>query len=338
MLCFTLHERRFTVVMDAYDRLLDRLREGSRIMIASHYNPDGDAIGSTIALGLVLERLGKRVVMYNRDAVPSNLSFLQASDRFVRKIDPEDTFDMAVMVDSASRKRISDEFAAFKGFREMACIDHHIHDEPEAAVCLIDEEAASTGEVVVRLMERAGIEADADIAQCVYTTLVVDTGFFKYSNTNAAVFRLASRMVELGARPWEVAKNIEESYPASRWMLLSRVLATLEFRLGGKYASMEVTQKMLVKSDATIDQTDEFASYPRSIEGVEVAALFRENEDGSIKVSLRSKDRVDVAAIARGFGGGGHLHASGFKLADGMKAAKKRVLDTVEKTLSVRGA
>lgn len=314
---------------DYYDELIGRIKKGKRFLVVSHYNPDGDAIGSTLALGIFLRRMGKDAVLYNRDGVPDNLKFLPFSDGIVRKIDPASSFDLAIMVDCGQRKRISDDFANFKGMKEVACIDHHILETPEADFSLMDSEAASTGEVVMRLIKHLAGACGAEIAQCIYTTIVVDTGFFKYSNTNRGIFDLASELVGQGASPWIVAKNLEESYPASRMRLLALSLASLKIELGGRYATMDVTQDMLKNSGATMDMSDEFAVFPRSIDGVEVSALFRDLEGGKIKVSMRSKDFVDVAAVAFKFGGGGHARAAGFQMSGTMDEAKKKVLSAL---------
>lgn len=318
--------------MNDYGAFMEKLHPAGKVVIASHYSPDGDGIGATIALAIALERLGKRAVMYNRDAIPDNLKFLPHVDRFVRALDPAERFDLAIMVDCAQRKRISDEFASHPGLGLIACIDHHKLESLSADVALIDGEAASTGEVVMRLMRHAGLEVDAEVAQCIYTTLVVDTGFFKYSSTSAHVLSLAAELVGLGASPWVVAKHLEESYPASRLRLLAQSLATLKIELGGRYASMEVTQRMLQETGAGIEHSDEFATYPRSIEGVEVAALFREVE-GIVKVSLRSKDLVDVARLAHAMGGGGHARAAGVRIRATLEEAKLRIFTAAQQAL-----
>ena len=312
-----------------YDSIINKLKGGKRFLVVSHSSPDGDAIGSTIAMGIFLERMGKEATLYNVDGVPANLRFLPRSESVVSSLPAEESWDAAIMVDCGQRKRISEDFAASKAFPIVACIDHHLLDSCEADVTLLDSGAASTGEVVLRLMRRAGVKIDRDVAQCIYTTLVVDTGFFKYSSTTAESFALASELVKAGAEPWTVSKNMEESHPASRMKLLALSLASLEIGCGGRYASMEVSQQMLSKAGATMELSDEFATYPRAIEGVEVSALFREMEDGRTKVSMRSKDHVDVAAISRGFGGGGHARAAGFRMRANVAETKAKVAEAV---------
>lgn len=319
--------------MNDYAGFLKKLKGAKRVIIASHYSPDGDGIGSTIALGMVLEGMGKKCVLYNRDKVPDNLQFLPNADRIVKKINADDEFDMAIMVDCAQPSRISDEFAAHKKLGTIGLIDHHQLEKSQADFLLLDSEAASAGEVVFRLVKHAGLKAGPQLAQCIYTTLVVDTGFFKYSATNAHVFEVAAELVKAGASPWVVAKNMEESFPASRMKLLAQSLATLEVELGGRYATMEVTERMLKDTGSTMEVSEEFATYPRAIAGVEVAALFRDIGDGVIKVSLRSKDLVDVVVIARPMGGGGHARAAGVRVRASMQEAKAKIKSAVEASL-----
>lgn len=321
------------MTMQDYRMLIDLLREGQRFLIVSHANPDGDGIGSSLALATALEEMGKAVVVYNRDGVPANLAFLPGAERVTTKIDARERFDLTVMLDCAERSRVSDDFAAFDGTGRVVCIDHHLLKESDADLAFIDSAAASTGEVVSRFMEHAGLPIGAPVAQCVYTTLVVDTGFFRYSSTTAAVLALAARLVEKGAEPWTVAKHLEESHPAERLQLLARSLATLTFAAEGQIATMAVTKKMLAETGATLELSDEFAGYPRAIAGVEVAALFRETDEGVVKVSLRSKDRVDVAAIARALGGGGHARAAGVRIRGTLDEAKKKILEALQAAL-----
>lgn len=312
-----------------YDALVKGMARATSFFIGSHHNPDGDGIGSTIALGIALERMNKRVTMYNRDGVPFNLKFLPNVDIVVSAIDANASFDMTIMVDCTQRNRISDDFADFKNTGEVVCVDHHILDRAEADYMLIDENAASTGEVVLHILEHAGSKICPEIAQCIYTTLVVDTGFFKYSNTSSHVLKVAGDLVDLGASPWFVAKHLEESHPESSLRLLALSLGTLTLDMNGGYSTMDITQDMLARSGSLMEYSEEFATYPRSIKGVEVSALFREVENGVIKVSMRSKDIVDVAKIAKSFGGGGHSHAAGFRMKCTLSEARKRVAKAV---------
>jgi len=322
-------------VKPSYAKVARALKKGKRFIVTTHLNPDGDGVGAMLALARALKKLGKNVVMYAQDPVPAALKFLPDADRIVHVIPPKARFDAAVMVDCGEPVRASKEFAALVATGlPVIVIDHHLFANLPGALMCIDARAASAGEVVWRVLGALGAPRDAATALCIYTTLVVDTGFFRYSNTTDSVFALAARLVETGAEPWLVAKHLDESYPHSRMKLLGASLASLALMYDGRYGSMEVTRAMLEATGATLADSDEFAGYPRSIKSVEVAALFREVDAGTVKVSLRSKDYVNVAAIARRHDGGGHKHAAGFTLHTDIEAAKNLVRDEVEKELA----
>jgi phosphoesterase RecJ-like protein len=316
--------------MSIYDEIIKVLREKKRILIGSHINPDGDAIGSSLALGMALAKMGKEVVLYNRDGVPNSLPH---SALVVTQI-PDVAYDAAVLVDCASPERAGLPFENAKISGPKIAIDHHMIDESAVDISCVDETAASAGEVVLRLLKRMNATVDADTAMCIYCTLAVDTGFFRYSNTTEAVLLVASELVGKGADPWTVAKNLEESYPQERFHLLACSLATLEVSKDGKYAHMDVTQKMIKDTGASIEMSDEFASIPRSVGSVVVSALFREVGSGRVKVSLRSKESIDVSAMAKKFGGGGHAHAAGFSISGTLAEAKEKIEALVAEEIS----
>lgn len=316
--------------------IFECFEKAKTFLIVGHYHPDGDAIGSALALGLGLKKLGKRFVVYNRDPVPFNLGFLPAAGQVTQNF-PKEKFDCAVMVDCAQPKRVSDDFAKAvdeKKFGTLVCIDHHLLDHAAGEIDWIEPEAASTGSVVWHLLGEMGIKKDTDIANLIFCTLTVDTGSFRYSNTTDKVFALAAELVKAGADPWFVAGHLEENNPVERYRLLRECLGSLEVKLNGIYAAMDVTHKMLKAAGADEGLSDEFASLPRSIAGVEVAALFREVEDGKIKVSLRSKEKVDVSKIAKQFAGGGHEHAAGCNLKCSLAEAKKQIEGAIQKALA----
>lgn len=315
--------------MKIYDDVIKIIKDKKRFLIASHISPDGDAIGSALALGEALAKMGKEFVIFNRDGVPKTLVFLSGADKIVCKI-PDTPFDAAILVDCSAPDRAGALFEKAVINGPKIAIDHHRIDEQLVDVSCVDDTAASTGEVVLRILKRMGTKISKQIAMCIYCTLAVDTGFFRYSNTTEEVLRVAAELVSLGADPWTVAMNLEESYPAERFYLLARSLSSLAFSMGGRYACMDVTQKMIAETGAGIEMSDEFAGIPRSIMSVEISALFREIQAGKIKVSLRSKEDIDVSKIAKKFGGGGHSHAAGCSITGTLQEAK----DTIEAVIA----
>ncbi len=319
-----------------YQRAAEFLLRHQSICIASHFSPDGDAIGSTLALGMALIELGKRVTLFNQDNVPANLRFLPFSDRIAKSYGDAAQLDALVLVDCAQPKRAGDAIEALAKRLPPFMIDHHILPGIDHAQHCIDAKAAATGEVVYHLLRTMNCRVTPEIANLIYCTLVTDTGRFRYSNTTAAVFHLAGDLVKLGADPWNVASNLTEQNHPSALALLRLVLATLQFEAHGRYASVVLTQEMLQETEALPEYAEEFVGYPRSIAGVEVAVLFRELPDKRWKASLRSKSFVDVAAIAALFDGGGHEHAAGCTFTSGLMDARQRLGEIIHRELARR--
>ena len=309
------------------------IKDHQHILITAHINPDGDGIGSMLALGEAIAAMGKKVTLYTRDDVPETLSFLPGSYKIVHEVPNAADVDAAIMVDCGEPKRAGDDFANWLGDKPIAVIDHHLYTELPGAVMCLNVEAASAGEVTWYVIGELKAKRSAQMALCIYTTLVVDTGFFRYSNTTSKVLALAAQLVETGADPWFVARNLDESHPERRLRLLAKSLDSLTVLENGRYALMEVTQAMLKETGAELTDSDEFAPYPRSIDSVEVSALFREESPGRTKISLRSKQTVNVAELARRHGGGGHERAAGFGIDKSLEETKELVAKEMHEVL-----
>jgi bifunctional oligoribonuclease and PAP phosphatase NrnA len=288
-----------------------------------------------LALGVGLMAMGKRVTLYNADGVPSNMRFLPYADRIVRKLDPANDIDALVIVDCAQPKRAGDEMLVLSQRLSPFYIDHHIVSHVNADEHCVDPDAAACGELIYRVLQALHCQVTPEIATHIYTALVTDTGHFRYSNTTKDVLSLAAELVGIGVSPWQVAMYLDEQTNPVALTLLQLMLETLSIDLRGRFAHVTLTQQMFHESQALPEHAEDFVNYPRSIAGVEVASLFRELPDGRWKVSLRSKEKVDVAAIAAGFDGGGHQHAAGCTLATDLASARKQVEGAVEEALSL---
>jgi len=317
----------------AYKEAVEFIKKHDRVLITAHINPDGDGIGSMLALGEAIAAMGKQVTLYTRDGVPDNLEFLPSAKKISHELPSAADIDAAIMVDCGEPVRAGDDFAKWVEGKPIAVIDHHLYTELPGATMCLDVTAASAGEVAWHVIVALDVKRTAEMALNIYTTLVVDTGFFRYSNTTAKVLGLAAELVEVGADPWCVARNLDESHPERRLRLLAKSLETLSVLEGGRYACMDVTQAMLKETGATIADSDEFAPYPRSIDTVEVSALFREEKPGRTKVSLRSKEYVNVAELARRQGGGGHERAAGFGIDLSIGETKELVAKEIREAL-----
>jgi phosphoesterase RecJ-like protein len=303
------------------------LRAGRRFLVASHVTPEGDTVGSQLALCLALRDMGKEVVAYNSDPIPRNIRFLPYAENILQQIEAEDAFDAAIVVDAADLGRVGPALhAALPRCGMLLNVDHHKTNTGFGDLRFVDPNASATGEVVYRLLKAVPVTITHAIAVNLYVTLLTDTGSFQYTNSTPEAFRIASEMVSLGVRPWSVAEKIYESNPAARVRLLGRVLETLEVTPDGRVASVVVRRGELDAAGCTADLTDGFINFPRSIEGVEVALMFREEEAGAWKVSLRSRGNVDVAAIASALGGGGHRNAAGCLVSGSLDEVRSKLL------------
>lgn len=301
----------------APEELLKQLRSGHRFLLVSHMNPDGDAIGSSLGLARILRSLGKGAVVWNHDEVPKLYSRLAGSERIHTGQEPPggypESFDALISLECPSLDRTGLESAI--GDIPIINIDHHLGNEHYGQVNWVDTAAPSLGEMIYRISRGLMVELDEATATALYLTLVTDTGGFRFSNSTPAAFGASAALVEEGAKPEQVAQWLYESQPISAIRLLTEMLPTLEVH-DERIASATITQEMFERAGASTGDTEGLIDYPRSIAGVEAAALIRQVDDSQFKVSLRSRGSVDVEKIARRNGGGGHRNAAGF-LADG---------------------
>jgi phosphoesterase RecJ-like protein len=309
-------------------KLKKTIRENRTFLIVTHINPEGDAIGSCISLALGLKKLGKRVSLFGRDSLPSDLKFLPHSHLYTTKI-PAIKFDVICVVDCNTIER-----TGLKGLgaKNTIIIDHHIPSpltthqmfHSDSLTCFIDEHASAAGELVYKVLRSLHVPLDAEIATNLYTAIYTDTGGFRYSNTNPESLQICSTLIKEGADPWDITSKLYESLPMNRLRLLALILTTLEKK--DAIAWVTIHRDMYRKTQTSVEDSENMVDYPRAIDGVEMAVLFREDKKNVYKVSLRSKGSVNVADIARSFGGGGHAKAAGCRLNGSLAEVKKRVL------------
>ena len=299
--------------------LLDFIMDGAngRFLVASHINPEGDALGSTLALVAALRALGKEAIAYNRDGTPEQFRFLPGWEG-IRNVLPGRPGDFTlVLVDCQTHARAALEGA---GFLKTLVVDHHEPDirkpgETAADIIWIEPSSPAAGLMVYDLIKALGVEIDRWMAENLYTAIATDTGSFRYANTTAGALDAAAALVRAGARPDEISRNVYETWTEKKMRLLCLVLQTLELRDGA--AIMSVEAGMFKATGTGVEDTDNFTSFPRLLKDAQVAALLSEIEGGLIRGSLRSKGGVDVRLIARKFGGGGHINAAGFRTSAG---------------------
>jgi phosphoesterase RecJ-like protein len=289
------------------------IKQHQRIIVASHASPDGDAIGSLLALTHVLAGMGKRAVAYNLDGVPYNFRFLAGAEDVIsdRSLLPRDT-DLAICLDCSSWGRVDQHLVLDRKQVRTLCIDHHeTVDADGFDVFVHDVRACAVGELIYRLIRVLEVPLSRHVAECLYVSIQTDTGSFRYSNTTAGALQAAAELVRAGIDVWTISSEVYEKHPIGRLKLLAHVLDTLHLSSDGRLAFVTVTHEMYQRTGTGPEMLDGFINYARGIAGVEVACQIRESKTNVYRVSFRSRGRVNVAQLAQQFGGGGHHNAAG---------------------------
>ncbi len=301
--------------------VLKHIEQRESFVLTSHARPDGDAIGSVLACAQILRSMGKQAQVVLSDGVPRIYEQLPFTDTVVQATELNGDYEAAIILecDSIQRTRLAGLEKRF-----LISIDHHVSGRPFAHVNWIDPAACATGEMVFRLAREAGVPLSPEIATCLYTAVLTDTGSFMFSGVNEHTFALARELVLAGADPAACARNIYFSHPTSKMRLLGAALSNLHRE--GPLAWIWVTREQMDKAGAIDEDCEGLVNYALAIHGVEVAAFFRELADGRYRVSLRSKGQLNVASVAERFGGGGHECASGCSIEGPLSVAVARIL------------
>ncbi len=314
--------------------------EAKSFFLTTHLNPDGDAVGSILAFKSILGKIGHDPVLYMKDPVPENFNFLPGSEKIIHEVNGISgrTFDLAIVVDSTDWMRTGGPFEPEISFKRVVNIDHHKSNINFGDINLVDTEASATSEIIYDLLDVMGLPLSLDVATCIYTGIMTDTGCFTYSNTNARAFEISEKLVRAGVAPDMVAEEVNENYSVSRLLLLKMALETLEFNADKRIGAITISQEMFNKTKSGPHIIEGFIDYPRFVSGVKVALLFRELPGGGVyKVSFRSRNPLDVAKIAGTFGGGGHMNASGCTIEGSLPDVKAEVFRVVEAELKKDG-
>jgi phosphoesterase RecJ-like protein len=318
--------------LDAMKRFID---EGDDFLVVSHVNPDGDAISSTTAVGWLLSSLGKSYTMMNEDACPQKFQFLwRAADiKRASDADGKKKYRYVIAVDCADYQRFGEVSACFADDVRIANIDHHQTNDHYGDVQLIRPDAAATAEILYDLLNRFSITWTEEIATCIYTGLLTDTGGFRFSNTSPRVMNIASQLLSCGVKANELAEQLLERMTKAHVKLLQRALSTLTFNADETVCWLSVSLADMREANAKNEDLEGLVQYPRNIEGVDVGILFKEVRQDVYKVSLRSGGRADVSEIAQRFGGGGHARAAGCTVEGKLEDIIRAVVAEAEKGL-----
>ncbi len=317
---------------NSYSDLREQIEKAESIIVFSHVSPDGDTLGSNLAISLMIEKyFNKKVDSVYVGKLPNIYSYLPNFDRFidVQTIDKNKKYDLAIAVDVASKDRMVFGTQLFDNAKFKVNIDHHKTNIGYADINIIDGDAACVGIILYRIFTAWQLEIPKDVARCIYTSLLTDTGGFKYENTTPETFMLAAELVRLGVSPTYEFRACYETKPQSMVQFQAYVVSNTVFYNSGKIAFSKITRSDMSKFNATDDYTEGIVEVLRTSKNVEVAAILKETKEGYTKVSLRSKT-LDITPVVMDFGGGGHTFAAGCTIKKPIAIAFDKLLKRVQ--------
>ncbi len=327
----------------AIDAVVPIIQNARRIVLTTHVNPDGDGLGSEIALAEWLRERGKDVAIINHSPTPAVYLWLDPL-RQIRTFAVERdsatiaAADLILIVDTNHPDRLrSMQESVLSSKAIKVCLDHHLDPSPFVDHAVIDDDATSTGEIIYQLMMRLnGPDLSLPVARALYCAIMTDTGSFRYPRVDPETFRICAHLIERGADPVEIYANVYERWTHGRIHLLGEMLSGLRTDYDGRLAHVTITRDMLNRTGTTEEDTDNFTTYPMSVDGVDVGILFLELQRG-LKISFRSKGDIPINELAKEFGGNGHKNAAGARVYDGtLESVREAVLSASEKYLTPR--
>jgi len=315
---------------NSFAEIAAALRDHQSFVVMSHVRPDGDAIGSQLAMGFALEAMGKRVVYLNEDGLPDNLRFLPGSERIEQPDGPIE-IDVALALDTATKPRLGDKvLEAVSGAKLWINIDHHISNPGYGDLNYIDGGSPATGEIIYDLIIDQELPLPDETRDAIYVAVSTDTGSFQYPSTTARTYEMAADLVRRGLDVGRINSETYDNYPYRRLELIRALLNTLERSVGGQVADWQLSSAMRRKLELQPEDSEGLIDTIRAIRGVTVAVFFEELDDYRVRVSMRSKDRrIDVCQIAMKFGGGGHALAAGIRMNGPIAEARVAVLEEI---------
>lgn len=315
-------------------KIADLLKEAESICILPHISVDGDGLGSSLALGLALQKLSKPVCVILEERVPDIYNFLPGSS-LLGNTGKNENYDVVIALDTGDMGRLGKRAEIFNNAKVNINVDHHQTNSEFGFYNYVNSSAAAAGEIVYELIKMMEIDISPEIAKCLYVAIATDTGGFRYSNTSGETHRIAGELLEYGIDVAEISKRIFDTTSLEKVMLMEKAINTLEIYENGKVAFITITDEMIRSVGAVEEDCDGFVNIARNISGVEVAAMLRRKGSGEIKVNLRSNSYVDVSALAELHNGGGHKRAAGCILNEDVETVKKILLEDIKEALFI---
>ncbi len=311
-----------------FGEIADVLRSNKTFVVLSHVRPDGDALGSQLAMGLSLSALGKEVTIWNEDGLLEKYDFLPGGERLTKPTTEPREFDVALALDTATQMRLGTPLQAVKSAKTWINIDHHPSNPRYGDLVHIDSDAPATGQILFELLTATQLPMSPEIAENLFAAISTDTGSFQYSNTTARTFEIGAELVRGGVNVGRISQQLYESHPRRRIELLRDLLGTLRFEADGQIACFSLSLETAKRLGVLPEDNEGLIDHIRAIQGVVVAIFFEELPDGKVRLSMRSKDPAkDVCAICAEFGGGGHVLAAGARIRGTLHEVEEKVLE-----------
>jgi phosphoesterase RecJ-like protein len=319
-----------SAVTTTFAEIGNALRAHQRFVVLSHVRPDGDALGSQLALALSLQKMGKEAKAWNEEGMLEKYSCLPRSEMLVQPPSEPEDFDVAIALDTATQNRLGTAAQAVRHAKLWINIDHHGSNPRYGDLVYVDPDSPSTAQILFELMKSEQLPMDRAIAENLFAAISTDTGSFQYPNTSARTFEIAAELVRAGINVGRLSQQLYESFPRRRIELLRSVLDTMQFEADGKIAYFSLSLKVAREIGAIPEDNEGLIDHLRAVQGVIVAVFFEELTDGKVRVSIRSKsEAADVSAVCLKFGGGGHKLAAGARVPGTLAEVEQRVLKEV---------
>lgn len=309
------------------DNILEEIKKAEKIVILTHENPDGDAIGSSLAMYMALERMGKKPDIIIPE-LPRIYNFLPCVDK-IKKQGLNEPYDLAIALDAATIKMLNGWANYFETAKMKIVIDHHGTNTMYGDINFVNPDSPAAAQVLIHIIEYFGVEIDKEIGACILTGIITDTGGFQYPSTTPETFEFASKLLKKGINVSDIYKRVMETKSRASFELRKRAIDRIEFFEEGKIAFTYITKQDMEETKAESGDHEGIVNEGRAIEGVEVSIFLRETDKG-YRASLRSNSYVNVSDVCLMFGGGGHVHAAGCTIAASLEQVKERIINQVK--------
>lgn len=315
------------------NEIISVLKTSKEITVLPHVSVDGDGLGSSLALGIALKKLGKEAAIFLEEDIPYIYGFLPGKDLVEIYTGQTVESDVVMALDTGDLGRLGRRVEIFNRSRMTINIDHHNTNSGFAAYNFVQTSSSSVGEIIYQLIKMMGLDIDVDISTCLYVAIATDTGGFRYSNTTSVTHQIAADLINNGVNVAEISQKVFESTSLEKVKLMGNAINSLKILEDGKVALITLTKEMMKEAGAKEEDSDGMVNIGRNIRGVEVAVMLRQLDNGEIRVNLRSNSYVDVSAIASMYSGGGHKRAAGCTVRGELEEVKVKMLGSVKEAL-----